>query len=286
MSNITEKNWLNQGERYCVMCGRSAKSKTNKHRNEYMDFHFAFHIECIQDRTAVDKSPIEVLRMMNIPYVSEHWNYCLEAEQGDYRKAVSKYLQMMGPRTQYPDFMSSEFDEVEKEEFEVTDEMVRKWGPDLMPDEYQELELSYQELVNIQEPRTQLEKSNYIDNAFLKKRSREAFSTGSAQDIKNIQSAYQTSLKELGLDTAAINDRTATLSLGERIKEWEQEAPVPKISPEFLDIDNIMKYFHAFFVTPVLQNFGKASEDSINELGNFNRENIPGANAEKGEEYE
>ena len=286
MSKEVERNWLNKNEIFCVMCGKSAKAKTSKHRNPYMDSHFAFHIECIQDRTVLDKSPVDILRMMNVPYVSEHWHYCLEAEQGDYRKAVSKYLQMMGPRTQYPDFMASEFDETRTKEFEVTEEMIKKWGPDLMSDEYPELESSYKELVDMQEPRTQLEKSNYIDNAFLKKRSRQALATGSATDIKHMQAAYQASLKELGLDTAAINEKTSKLSLGERTKEWETEKPVPTISPEFEDVDNIMKYFKAFFVTPVLQNLGKATESAVNALGNFSRGDIPGAQQYEGDDDE
>ena len=101
-----------------------------------------------------------------------------------------------------------------------------------------------------------------------------------------MQSAYQASLKELGLDTAAINEKTSKLSLGERTKEWELEKPVPTMSSEFEDVDNIMKYFKAFFVTPVMQNLGKATESAVNTLGNFSRGDIPGAQKHKGDNDE
>ena len=53
------------------------------------------------------------------------------------------------------------------------------------------------------------------------------------------------------------------------------------MSSEFEDVDNIMKYFKAFFVTPVMQNLGKATESAVNTLGNFSRGDIPGAQKHK-----
>src|SRR5699024_12300055 len=46
MSKEVERNWLNKNEIFCVMCGKSAKAKTSKHRNPYMDSHFTFYVEC------------------------------------------------------------------------------------------------------------------------------------------------------------------------------------------------------------------------------------------------
>lgn len=280
MEELPSKGWLNKKDRFCLLCGSTAKGKVSKHRNSDMPVNFQFHSRCAQEKVYRDGSPIDVLRMMNIPFIREFWEYALGVEEDNVQRAFSKYLQIMGPKSQFATFLDGEFttepDEVE-EEFEADEEMVMNFGPNLEEDDYIELKNNLDELYNLQKPRTQLEKSKYIDTAWLKRLVRRALKEGnSPSDIEKLQKAYQNSLKDLGLDSVALSEVSQTKTVSQRIKDWEEEGPTPEIGSDFKDVDGVMNLFRKGFVTPVLRNFGLATDEMLDELGGLSKDDIPG----------
>ena len=95
-------------EKICILCGRSAKAKTIRHRNsEYTDS-VQFHSQCIKEKVERDGSPKDALRMLNIPYVDSLWNRI--AEDGDHFEVITRYIKSIAPKSQYRTFFDSEFD--------------------------------------------------------------------------------------------------------------------------------------------------------------------------------
>ena len=56
------------------------------------------------------------------------------------------------------------------------------------------------------------------------------------------------------------------MSLGERVRDWEKNEPIPKLSREFEDVDNISAYITKFFLIPMKRLFNQATDE---ELGNL-----------------
>ena len=271
---------LEDDDKVCLLCTRSAKNKTMTHRNEGLPNNFQFHSECIKDKIQRDGDPIDALRLMNIAYINNLWNQILEASNGDMLECFTRYIRAMGPRRQYSGFVDSEFGEEGENQYIITEEMESKWGSGLPIEEYKTFESAYKSLTDLKAPTTQLEKDRYIAAVILQRRVKNAYLDDSinGSNIKNIQDAYENALKAIGLDTQAINNQNTEKFLGERIRDYEENRPLPTIAKEFLDIDNIKVVFTRWFLYPLLRNFDKVDDKMIAEMNEFSRDYIPGYN--------
>lgn len=268
---------LGREDKVCVLCGKAAKTKTCVHNNDSIPDNFQFHIQCVKDKYTADGHPRDVLRLLNIPYIHDLWLKAEETEEG--QEIMAKYLRIIAPKKRYyPDgFLNSQFnpdDLTPTQKGEITPEMIARWG-DLPYEDYKSLEYSYNTLIKLKAPSTMLEDQKYINNVLLEKRVKEAYVSGTGQDIRNIQDAYTKSLKDIGLDSATLRDANADKSLGQRIQEWEEKAPTPEVSKDMQDIDRIKNYFTKYFLTPLLRNLGKATEQEIAALNVFDSSEIP-----------
>lgn len=250
-----------------------------------MTSNFAFHSECVKRQVQRDNfNPIDTLRLLNIPYVNPIWQSIIEDVTVDPYDYISRYIKAIGPRRAYVDFQDSEFGTVEEgDKFNITSEMRSRWGLGLSDNEYIELETSYQNLCELKEPTNKLDRDRYIANAWINRRKNEALQSGSPADIKNMMKAYEDDLKNIGLDSAAVQGTESKKTLSQRIAEWEQEAPIPEISDEFNDIDNIEAYFKQFFLFPMLENMGKADTKMRSYMNKVRKSIIPGRGKKDGE---
>lgn len=272
-------NKLSHDDYICVLCGKSAKQKTFIHRNEDIAPQMQFHSECIKTKMENDGSPIDVLRLLNIPFRTEYWEQQSQKYNNNMRETFSAYIRIMGPKHQFPDFRSSNF-ESEDNEFFVTDKTLAKWGTGLETDDYKMLETSYENLVALKPPANALEEEKYIAAVLLQKRAKDSYIdpsvAGSA--LKAIQQASEDALKGIGLDSKALNNTNSDKWLGERIRDWEKEEPLPEMGLEFHDVDKIGRFLRKYVLTPLARNFGKASDKDIQDMNIFSKDDIPGRN--------
>lgn len=266
---------IENDEVFCILCAKPGKYKTLAHRNSsMMSSQFSFHSECIKRQAERESyNPINVLRLLNIPYVHSVWVTVEEDESIEPYDYITRYIKVIGPRRGYKDFSDSEYGTFEEgDKYHVSNEMISRWGLNLSDNDYIELEAYYQNLCELKQVHSKLEEDRYIANAWLSKRKNDALMSGSPADIKNMIQAYESDLKNIGLDTATVQGGDGKKTLGERIAQWEREGPTPEISEEFRDVDNIFVYFKRFFLYPLLRNFGKtdAKMDSyINDIDNM-----------------
>lgn len=264
----------------CAICGKKADYNTIKHRNDFLHDKIAFHSSCIKKQFELDGyNPVNVLRILNIPFINHLWETV--EESGNYETKdgmITEYIRIIGPRRMYKHFMDSEFEEINAVgEFQPTQEMVKRWGPKLDDISYLTLEETYNQLVKLKEPTTKSEESRYIQNAWLNKRLKDALMSGTSSDIKNMQAAYESDLKAIGLDSASVSGRDNKKSLGQRIAEWETEGPTPKLGDEFKDVDKIGRYLEKFFRKPVARNFNKLDAKEERDIDNYDSSIVPGS---------
>lgn len=255
----------------CILC---SKQKTpynfSKHRNTMMKSDFGFCKECLKKIVPDEdvNNAFEMLRLMNIPFVSDVWENAVEIS-GVADNVFSKYLQLIATKRQYEDFADSVYENEEMYDesgapFELNDDIIAKWGSRDNNAEYIELEKAYEILVKIKEPSSYLDQQRYIQNIKLSKALDAALESG-AKEISTLRKSYAEDLKELGLDVISAQ-KDEKRSLGQRIAEWEREEPLPSLGKEFDDVDGINNYIRKWFLIPMKRVFGRATEEEISEL--------------------
>lgn len=267
----------------CLICGeKKPRYQSIKHRNENVDSNFGFCKDCVAEIIDSKDDPdgaIEMMRMLNIPFVVNIWN---RSKEDSPNNPIGKYLQLIAPKKAYKTFLDSDFGkEVKESNIKITDDIVARWGSgeNWNEEKYIEYEMSLEDLKRIKMPSTPLEEKRYVENVRLGKRLSEEIEDGKATDIKALKAAYSQDLKELGLDVESIaQDDHRTL--GTRIRDFEKNEPLPEIAEEFKDVDRIKPYFAKYFVTTIKKIFNMATEKEINDLydidQSINPDNVSG----------
>lgn len=250
----------------CVICSKPKSDyQFITHRNENISKDFGFCKDCVKEMYDSGTPIIDVLRLLNIPYIENMWEETLEKEDVT---PVSKYLQLIAPKKAFRFFIDSEYTEgnnhKDVEKLKVTDDMIERWGKLDNDYEYIEREQDYNNLVRIKEPLTLLEQKRYVENVRLYQRLRSEIEGGKPTDIKALKTTYAQDLKELGLDIE--NEKSKEKSVGQRIEEYERNAPIPDIGKEFDDVDRIGFYINKFLFLPMKKMFNQASDKDLEDL--------------------
>lgn len=255
----------------CVICGKQkADYQFITHRNANMSKDFGFCKDCVKDMYDNGTEIIDLMRMLNIPYIESVWDIAYEKEE---HNPIGKYLQLIAPKKAYRTFSDSEYTvdygdnengENPQNHFVVTDEMIERWGKLDNDYEYVEREQGLNDLTKLKKPATLLEEKRYIENVRLGQRVRSEIDHGKPTDIKALKATYTQDLKELGLDIE--NSKSKEKTVGQKIEEFEKNAPIPDIGEEFNDVDRIMYYITKFMFLPMKKMFNQATDDDIQNL--------------------
>lgn len=77
---------------------------------------------------------------------------------------------------------------------------------------------------------------------------------------KGVKSEQQQQVLNSLLSKTSVSEKRSTAddarSLGEKIRDWEREAPIPEPAPEFQDVDNIVRYISTWFLGHFCKMFG------------------------------
>lgn len=240
----------------------------NKHKNPLLSEGFAVCKECCNSLANVEEkdSMIAVCQLMNIPYVEE-----IAAEIRENNKIFGDYLRKIAPSKKYQSFADSAFKKESKKpqdkysDIEITTEVIQKWGSGYSKQQYADFELFLEYLTSIKQPSTQYELMRYIQNVQLKTVLNESLKDGDAKAISSMRKAYADDVKELGLDSVLNAKSDTGENLGQRIKFYENNKPIPD-SEEYEDVANIKSYVTKWFIIPMKRAFGMASEEEVSSL--------------------
>lgn len=257
----------------CIICGENTPGyKHIAHRNKRIAEGFVFCSECVIKYANEDETPHDILRMLNIPYVNSIWKDSLAKSS---ESPMSEYLKMIAPqKRRYSTYQDSVFDEGSGD-FQVTDEIIGRWGTLDNKNDYIDLELAYQDLKQLKPPSTPIEDRQYIETVRLGQRYRSDIDEGKATEVKNLRQAYMDSLKDIGLDSNTLNNKDSEIGIGTHIQKFENTEPLPELAPEFQDVDRILQYIRVLFTNSMKRAHGKATENEIAELHNLKKSIIP-----------
>lgn len=153
---------------------------------------------------------------------------------------------------QSDDFLEDENTEnnninLRKEDLDISDELVRKWG-NLPQQDIIFLEEQYREWCTRYDVSTKamellVQEICYQQLTIKKKRERQE---SVSKELKDLQELMNSSALKPIQESAAMGSEVNTL--GTWIKKFENEKPIPKSDPEFQDVDGIKKYVRIWFL--------------------------------------
>lgn len=152
--------------------------------------------------------------------------------------------------------------ELEKTDFDVTQDLIRFWGTNFNPEEYEYLSEKMDEYLNTFECETPSMEELLKQAAFesLEIRNKRQKREDVSKNLKNLQDLLGSANIKPNQESGANATEQATFSL--LLKKWENEEPVPEPDEEWKDVDGIGKYIRVWFLGHLCKMMGIVNEHS------------------------
>lgn len=248
---MTEKNTNQDTRKFCTKCEKDKRpSDFYKSFSPLHNGHVPVCKTCIKNQVNTDniESVKDMLRMIDRPFIESVWETSLnekgsKAVFGIYIKNIgmNHYKYMTWADTDKPQSSSEEVTppkpvQTKKEEFEITDEMIRKWGYGYLPEEIKAFEHKYSMLKNNYQEKTAMHTEALL--TYIRYRVKEEIATAK-NDMKSAKEWGQ--LAQKAATDAKINPSQLSKSdlsdgldtFGQLVRSVEQAVDIIPILPSF-----------------------------------------------------
>lgn len=135
---------------------------------------------------------------------------------------------------------------VNQKDYEVPEEVVRRFGVGYTTEEYKELQREYDDWTTRNECRTKSQEQIFVRLSCKMLEIQKAQANN--MDTKDLDKTYQDLLSTANLQPKQMKDESNVegRTLSTLIKEWEENKPI-QADDEFKDVDHIGKYIDIFF---------------------------------------
>ena len=262
----------------CLHCGNEyAVSSFYSHRNPLINEQFGFAKKCV--REAIDLNDMDTiysfLRTMDIPYLKDFWKQANEANTetiGTYFKNLS-LKQNRDLRFKDSDDISgktnrAELSEINYDEFEITEEILKRWGRSLEFEDYIFLEEEFESLGG-HEQETTLQERLFKNMAKTQWMANKAYEEGDHTKYEKMMKTLSAQMQDANIKPVQVKGASEDGSLkswGEWVKLIEETEPISKQADEFKDADGIYKYMGRWYITQIKRVFGKIRDEDIVKL--------------------
>lgn len=262
----------------CLKCGNDyAVSSFYSHRNPLLHERFGFCKKCVKGN--VDLNDMETLynflRTMDIPYLKEFWKQANDADNetiGTYLKNLNSLRQNKELRFKDSDDISGKTNKAElvdiDTDFELTDEIIKKWGRNLELEDYIFLEEEFENLGGDQAEDTLQERlfKNMAKTQWMANKAYEEGDHGKYEKMMKTLSQQMQDADIKPVQRKSTSDEGGFRSWGEIVKMIEETEPISEQADEFQDADGIYKYIDRWFITQMKRVFGKIKDEDIVKL--------------------
>lgn len=262
----------------CLKCGNDyAVSSFYSHRNPLLHERFGFCKKCVKGN--VDLNDMETLynflRTMDIPYLKEFWKQANDAENetiGTYLKNLNSLRQNKELRFKDSDDIAGKTNTAElldiDTEFELTDEVIKKWGRNLELEDYIFLEEEFENLGG-NEADTTIQERLFKNMAKTQWMANKAYEEGDHGKYEKMMKTLSTQMQDANIKPVQVKSASEDggfRSWGEIVKMIEETEPISDQQDEFKDVDGIYKYIDRWFITQMKRVFGKIKDEDIVKL--------------------
>lgn len=266
------------GKKTCLKCGNDyAVSSFYSHRNPLLHERFGFCKKCVKGN--VDLNDMETLynflRTMDIPYLKEFWKQANDAENetiGTYLKNLNSLKQNKELRFRDSDDITGKTNKAElvdiDTDFELTDEIIKKWGRNLELEDYIFLEEEFENLGG-NEADTTIQERLFKNMAKTQWMANKAYEEGDHGKYEKMMKTLSTQMQDANIKPVQVKSASEDggfRSWGEIVKMIEETEPISEQQDEFKDVDGIYKYIDRWFITQMKRVFGKINDEDIVKL--------------------
>lgn len=264
-------------KKVCIICGNPyADSSFYSHRNSLINEKFGFCKKCVVKQVELDDMDTlyDFLRTANIPYLKEFWKIANEADTetvGTYLKNLNSLKQNKELRFKDSDDINgktnkAELVDISNENFELTDEIVKKWGRNLELEDYIFLEEEFENLGGHQLEDT-LQERLFKNIAKTQWMANEAYENGRIADYEKMMKSLSNQMADANIKPS----QTKNANLENGVNSWSEwtkviEETEPILEEERFEPKFIKSYIERFFVTQIKRVFGKIKDEDIKKI--------------------
>lgn len=237
---------------------------------------FGFAKKCV--REAIDLDDMDTLysflRTMDIPYLKDFWKQANEANTetiGTYFKNLSlkqnRDLHFKDSDDITGKTNRAELVEIDYNNFELTDDIVKKWGRNLELDDYIFLEEEFENLGGH-------EVENTIQERLVKNMARtqwmadRALEEGDTNKYEKMMKTLSSQMQDANIKPVQVKSSAEDEGLnnwGEWVKKIEETEPVAEDSSQY-EPKYIKDYVQRWFITQMERVFGRIKDEDIKKL--------------------
>lgn len=206
-----------------------------------------------------------VLAILQIPFKEDVFDEMIKNNSftlGDYKNKVNFMCKNDIYYNQSETKTDNEEDKINKvsvkeDDFEITQDMITTWGEGFSKHEYMKLEREYNDLINENNDNLKVSRDLYIE--YVKNKIFIDRSTNDADMRMKLIKLNSEIMKIAGIQPTNKTDGIETIP-GVIAELIEREEPIPEVSKEFKDVDNIGLYIDTFMKEPIKRNEGTSIE--------------------------
>lgn len=261
----------------CLSCTKEyAVSSFYGHRNPLINEQFGFCKKCV--RNHIDLNEMDTLtgflRTMDIPYLKDFWKQANDAQTetiGTYFKNLS-LKQNRELRFKDSDDISgktnkAELTEISYDDFEITNEILRRWGRSLEFEDYIFLEEEFESLGG-HEAETTLQERLFKNMARTQWMAHKAYEDGDHTKYEKMMKTLSSQMQDANIKPVQVKSASedgGLRSWGEWVKKVEETRPVSENESEY-EPKYIKEYIDRWFITQMKRVFGKIRDEDIKKM--------------------
>lgn len=261
----------------CLHCGDDwAVSSFYSHRNPLIHEKFGFCKKCVKN--AIDLNDMDTLisflRTMDIPYLKDFWKQANEAKTetiGTYFKNLS-LKQNRDLRFKDSDDVNgktnkAELSEIDYEDFEITDAILKRWGRNLEFEDYIFLEEEF-ENIGGHEAETTIQERLFKNMARTQWMGNKALEEGDHNKYEKMMKTLSTQMQDANIKPVQVKSASedgGLKSWGEWVKLVEETEPITEVEGEF-EPKYIKDYIERWFIVQMQRVFGRIKDEDIKKL--------------------
>lgn len=264
-------------KKICLHCTNEyAVSSFYGHRNPLINEKFGFCKKCV--RNNVDLDVMETLDMflmtMNIPYLKDFWKQANDANTetiGTYFKNLSlkqnRDLQYRDSDELSGKTNKAELYEIDYEDFEITEPILRRWGRNLELEDYIFLEEEYDNLGG-HESDTAIQERLVKNMAKTQWMANKAYEEGDHNKYEKMMNTLSKQMNDANVKPVQVKSASedgGIKSWGEWVRKVEETEPVTEDDSEY-EPKFIKTYLQRWYVTQMERVFGRIKDEDIKKM--------------------
>lgn len=258
----------------CLHCGNDwAVSSFYSHRNPLINEKFGFCKKCVKENINFDDMDtlMDFLRTMDIPYLKDFWKQANDAKTetiGTYFKNLSlkqnKELRFKDSDSISGKTNKAELYEINYDDFEVTETILRRWGRNLEIEDYIFLEEEYDNLGGY-EAETAIQERLVKNMARTQWMADKALADGDHGKYEKMMKTLSTQMQDANIKPVQVKSASedgGLRSWGEWVKKVEETEPCVDEEKDY-EPKFVKEYVERWFITQMKRVFGRIKDEDI-----------------------